>query len=230
MTALNESGTGTAADRAIPVVGRARALSSRLSSILAIALMSVLGVGLLVWYYATMMSRQSAVRTTAQETARHRAQGDAPLPSLGAISPPIADTPGRRQGGTADDGAPVRVDAPVAAVTAPLPATPSFIATGTLIPPGDSQNPPYGSPPVKTPAQIVLERQLGGSPFAAPAASGSPVNPGRPLSALAGSSGTSDKAGTLAYLMQPTLAAAVQAEVLPSMRMLLPKERLKNWS
>ena len=222
MTSLDEPGTGTPVDRAIPVVGRARALSSRLSSILAIALMSVLGVGMLVWYYATMMSRQSAVRTTAQETARHRAQGDAPLPSLGTISAPIPESPVRRPGGTADEGASVRADAPAAALTGP-PPNPSLLGAGTLIPAGESPNPSYANMSVRTSAQTALERQLGGSPFAAQAASVPPVMPVRQQSVPELTPGSSREAGTLAWLMKPTIAAAVQAEMLPSMRMLLPK-------
>ena len=58
------------------------------SSILAVALMSVLGLGSLTWYYANTMTRQSRARQSAQSASANRAQGETALPSLGRIDPP----------------------------------------------------------------------------------------------------------------------------------------------
>ena len=63
-------------------------MQSRLSSVLALSLMSVLGIGSLTWYYANSMTRQSRARQSAQSASASRAQGDTALPSIGRIDPP----------------------------------------------------------------------------------------------------------------------------------------------
>ena len=64
-------------------------MQSRISSVLAIGLMSVLGLGaphLVLRQYA--MTRQSRARSRARKAlSTNRAQGDMPLPSLGRIDP-----------------------------------------------------------------------------------------------------------------------------------------------
>src|SRR5579863_3241842 len=46
-----------AGDRGIPSINRAGSLQSRVSSVLAVGLMSALGLGLLTWYYAKTLTR-----------------------------------------------------------------------------------------------------------------------------------------------------------------------------
>ena len=75
-------------ERDATAVNRAPSVQSRISSVLAIGLMSVLGLGMLTWYYANAMTRQSRARQSAQTMSTSRAQGDMPLPSLGRIDPP----------------------------------------------------------------------------------------------------------------------------------------------
>ena len=75
-------------ERNATAVHRAPSVQSRISSVLAIGLMSVLGLGMLTWYYASAITRQSRARQSAQALSTNRAQGDAPLPSLGRIDPP----------------------------------------------------------------------------------------------------------------------------------------------
>src|SRR5882757_506742 len=65
-------------------------VQSRVSNVLAISLMSVLGLGMLTWYYANAMTRQARARQSVQAASAKRAQGDMPLPSLGRIDPPPA--------------------------------------------------------------------------------------------------------------------------------------------
>src|ERR1700761_39391 len=60
---------------------------SRVSNFLALGLMSVLGLGMLTWYYAHALTRQSRAQRSAQSLSNKRASGDAPLPSLGKIEP-----------------------------------------------------------------------------------------------------------------------------------------------
>jgi hypothetical protein len=80
--------TEVAGERGTTLVNRGASVQSRLSSVLALSLMSVLGIGSLTWYYAHSMTRQSRARQSAQSASMSRAQGDAALPSIGRIDPP----------------------------------------------------------------------------------------------------------------------------------------------
>ena len=75
-------------ERGGATLAHAPSVQSRVSNILAIGLMSVLGLGMLTWYYANAMSRQGRARQSAQALSAKRAQGEMPLPSLGRIDPP----------------------------------------------------------------------------------------------------------------------------------------------
>ena len=77
-----------AGERGLPTVGGAGSVQARVSSIMAIGLMSVLGLGMLGWYYSHAIARQSHAQQSAQAASKSRAQGDAPLPSLGRIDLP----------------------------------------------------------------------------------------------------------------------------------------------
>ena len=75
-------------ERGTTLVNRGVSLQSRLSRVLALSLMSALGLGSLAWYYAHSMTRQSRARQSAQSASASRAQGDTALPSIGRIDPP----------------------------------------------------------------------------------------------------------------------------------------------
>ena len=75
-------------ERGSTLVDRAASVQSRLSSILAVTLMSVLGLGALSWYYANNIARQSRAKERQQSASASHAQGDSSLPSLGRIDPP----------------------------------------------------------------------------------------------------------------------------------------------
>src|SRR3984957_17422655 len=96
-----------AGERGIASVNRARSLQSRVSNVLAIGLMSALGVGLLTWYYANTFSRRARVQESAQAATKSRAQGEMPLPSLGPISMPrvLGPPPAPPADSTANPGA-----------------------------------------------------------------------------------------------------------------------------
>jgi type IV secretion system protein VirB10 len=180
-------------------------IQSRVSNILAISLMSVLGLGMLTWYYANAMTRQSRARQSIQAASAKRAQGDMPLPSLGRIDPPpaAAEPPATPQ------------DQPAFAA---LPAT--TLREIPLAPAPSSA--PYAAPPVKTAAQLELERQLSGAvfspqssvaPVSAPVSSAAPFPPGA----------NPQEPGELGLLLRPNVTTAVRAQVLPTQRLLLPK-------
>ncbi|MGO9934006.1 MAG: type IV secretion system protein VirB10 [Steroidobacteraceae bacterium] len=182
-------------------------LQSRASNILAIGLMSALGLGMLTWYYANALTRQNRARQSVQSSSSKRAQGDLPLPSLGRIDPPP----------------PAAAPAPIpdlAAQPGPLMATPP-----REIPLQPNQpSAAYAPAPEKTPAQVVLERQLSGVAFApqvtssnsAAAAVMMPATAGPPASGL-------QESAELAPLLRPSVTTAVRAQVLPTQRLLLPK-------
>jgi type IV secretion system protein VirB10 len=181
-------------------------VQSRVSNVLAIGLMSVLGLGMLTWYYANAMTRQSHARQSAQALSARRAQGDMPLPSLGRIDPPAAVTE--------------RLPAPQDQLAQ---STSLSVATLREIPLAAAPAAPaYGAPPAKTSAQLTLERQLSGAVFSPqsslPSVS-SPVSSASPPPAGA----ILQEPGELSALMRPSVTTAVRAQVLPTQRLLLPK-------
>jgi len=186
-------------ERDTTAVNRASSVQSRISSVLAIGLMSVLGLGLLTWYYANTMSRQSRARHSAQATSMNRAQGEMPLPDIGRIDPPLLPPPDQLPG-------------------------PASLSPTTLreipLEPGPTTG-AYGASAPKTALQLSLERQLSGVVFSAknfvPTAAGA-VN----VQSAAPPSG-SQEAGELGALLRPGVSAAVRAQVLPTQRLLLAK-------
>jgi type IV secretion system protein VirB10 len=173
----------------------APSVQSRVSNVLAIALMSILGLGMLTWYYANAMTRQSKARQVAQSQSSKRVQGETPLPSLGRIDPP---TPA---------AAAVPAQIPLAAT--PLREIPLQVS--------ESTSPTYAPPVQKTPAQLAQERQLSGAVFSQQ--SSLAANPGltqAPATAAA-------EPGELSAFLKPTATPAVRAQILPTQRLLLPK-------
>jgi type IV secretion system protein VirB10 len=178
-------------------------VQSRVSNVLAISLMSVLGLGMLTWYYANAMTRQSRARQMVQAASAKRAQGDMPLPSLGRIDPPsaAAERPQPQQDQPAL--------APSATTLREIPLAP---APGSVA---------YGAPPVKTAAQLELERQLSGAVFSPQS---SPTPGSAPMSSASFPPGADLKEpGELSALLRPSVTTAVRAQVLPTQRLLLPK-------
>jgi type IV secretion system protein VirB10 len=179
------------------------------SNILAIGLMSTLGVGLLGWYYIHTFSHRTDVKRAAQADSRSQAAGEMPLPSLGRIDPP----------------APA-----VAAVLGPAPELPSAAQSTSDMAAGGI--PPAGGPaqPAAKPAwMLAMERRLAGpvsegpqvkdDSSSAPAVSGESRAPGPTPEDQ--TSGAGDSA--LASLLKPSATPTTRARVLPAQRLLLPK-------
>src|SRR5207302_4113478 len=78
-----------AGDRGIPSINRARSLEARVSSVLALSLMSALGLGLLTWYSARTLTRPAQAQHAAQAAVKSRAQGEMALPRLPPIAAPL---------------------------------------------------------------------------------------------------------------------------------------------
>jgi type IV secretion system protein VirB10 len=197
---MNESDAGREGvdgERDTTAVNRATSIQSRVSSILAVGLMSFLGLGMLTWYYANALTRQSRARQGAQIQATSRAQGEMTLPSLGRIDPPPPDLP----------------SSPVLLNPTNLPEIPLAVsaASGTTV--------SGSTPPVKTPEQLAMERQLSGSVYSPQSAV---LNGENAMSRQAPQSGI-QQPGELAALLRPSISTAVRAEILPTQRLLLPK-------
>jgi len=192
-------------ERESTAVNRSLSLQSRISSVLAMGLMSVLGLGSLTWYYAHAMTLQGRARQVAQASSSNSAQGEMPLPSLGRIDPPMISP---------------AIEATHLPPDLPSPPIPMGASSLREIPleagPASSA---YGAPPPKTAEQLEQERQLSGVVFSAQ--SGVPIaaagaNIPAPAAGLA-------QDGELGPLLRPGVSAAVRAQVLPTRRLLLPK-------
>lgn len=176
----------------------APSVQTRISNLLAIGLMSVLGLGMLTWYYANAMTRQGRARASVQASSAKRAQsGDLPLPSLGRIEPPVTEK------------APQQDPVPAAAATLTTPLREIPLETAPAVP-GNS------AIPAKTPEQLTLERQLSGAVFSQSSVPTVPAAGASPTAAA-------QEPGELSALLRPNVTTAVSAQVLPTQRLLLPK-------
>jgi type IV secretion system protein VirB10 len=219
-TDLNEE--AIPGDRGIPSINRVRSMQSRVTSVLAISLMTVLGAGLLTWYYSRALTRPAAAQHAAQASAKSRAQGEMPLPSLGVIQAPYLHK----------ESAPPAPSEPSAVEQILGPAPPLPPAAVMPSPAAISSAP--GAPSVKSPGELAFERRLAGPAFAHlskdDSATPSATSPQGPESladasvhpGVAGTSEGADRASLNTFL-KPTVTPAVAASVLPTRRFLLGK-------
>ncbi len=186
-------------ERSTALVGAARSLQSRASSVFACALMITLGVGALSWYYAHALTRQTHARQAAQATSASRAQGEMPLPALGPIEPVVSAARAEAAPAAAalpEAREPAVADPPSEPASAPLMA----VGPGAALP--------------HTPAQVARDRRLSGLVFTreaalsgrgarhaprVPSVASPPVQPQRTQP---------EPAGALAALLQPAPTAA----------------------
>ena len=207
-------------ERSIASVNAPSSLQTRISHLLAMGLMSTLGLALLGWYYAHTWTHQAQARKVAENTSRNQAAGEMALPSL-KIDPP----------------------SPVAAqILGPPPALPATSAEASATP-GQTATlgPAAGNPqgfPTKSPWQLALERRLAGPVSTGPAVSmtpavgttpaigpvsGAPTADAKP-SPSGEEPGSAAPADTpLSTSLRPSVAPAARARVLPAERLLLPK-------
>jgi len=195
--------TGIEGERAASAVQRPPSLQSRLSNLLAFGLMAAIGLGLLGWYYGRVMTSRSDARTAAESSARSRTEGEINLRPLGRVDPPALVQN-------------VLGDAPEEPPSEDLPEA-------WLRPAEDppmTRSPAYALPP-EEPRDLRLERQLSGRAFVTRADGSGGLADTEPV----GSTGGEGPApvGDLDALLRPSVTPAVQAQVLPTRRMLLPK-------
>jgi type IV secretion system protein VirB10 len=233
---------GVAGERGIPSVNRVRSMQSRVTSMLAIGCLSLIGFGLLGWYYTQALTRQHRAVQAAESHVTERARSEMTLPPLGHLTPPRVlapqSVPPSSTLETLVGSAPEVPESAPAATSSPYPGSPPVYGPSGA---------PYGAQAEKSPAQLATDRRLGGPIFSArpvrtPAigadtASGSsgapawtePTSAGG-LAAAASIPGgavpvaqTTSDPGTLSPHLRASLTPAVQAQVLPTQRFLLPK-------
>src|SRR5205807_2839121 len=145
-----------AGDRGIPSLEGARSVQARVSRLLAVSFMSVLGAGLLTWYYARTLSHPGEVRRSAQTAVKARAQGEMTLPPLGPIPMPRLEK-------DPASSPPVPAPDPGAAERLLGPAPP--LSPAGAVPVAPSTPAAAGNQP-KSRAALALERRLNGPAFA----------------------------------------------------------------
>jgi type IV secretion system protein VirB10 len=224
MTSREESDVGAVqGERSVAQVSAKTSLQSRMSSLLAAGLMGALGLSALTWYYASTFTRRSNARAAVQTTTANRVQGEMTLPSLGRIVPPPTES-------VPATASPAESLVPAISADVPLPETrlPPTAPTAVRRTVGvQDAGQPAGSP--KTVGQLTRERRLSGTVFAreatppsTPVAEQSAVvsSDGRP-SEFSASRGEPDS--ILPALLRPATTTALQAQLLPAARFLLPK-------
>ena len=191
-------------ERGVSAVQRPPSLQSRLSNFLALGLMGTLGVGFLGWYYAKTLGTRSNAHLAALSAVKEKAKGDINLRPLGRVDPPVNASPPSAYTLQEILGAPP--DAPPN--TSPLGSGGATYATATP-----------AAVAAKTPRELLMERQLAGPAFAA---SDSRVTG---LTEDGGPHGAAENAagGDLDKLLRPRITPAVNAQMLPTRRLLLPK-------
>jgi type IV secretion system protein VirB10 len=215
-----------AGDRGIPSINRAGSLQSRVSSVLAVGLMSALGLGLLTWYYAKTLTRPAQAQRAAQAAVKSRAQGEMALPHLPPITAPVLRADPPSPPAAPSDGEASAVER----ILGSAPSLPPEVPAGTavLAAAGAAQ-----TPPVKSPGELAFERRLAGPAFARASndeehAEPALAGPGPDVATYSASRPGSweearEASPALNGLLRPTVTPAVAASLLPTRRFLLAK-------
>jgi type IV secretion system protein VirB10 len=238
-----------AGERGIPSVNRVRSMQSRVTTLLAFGCVSVMGLGLLGWYYTKALTRQHRTEERAQSASKERARGEMTLPPLGHLEPPRLATP-------APSPATSDRNTTVEDILGPRPELPASAAAGTPLAPGAystaySASTPnvYSSPATKTPAQLAFERRLSGPVFSSGASATGPDAASSATPYVRATAGTADAPAAVSAaamakgppgvapqtnpssaavdamgtLLQARVTSAESAKVLPTQRFLIPK-------
>jgi type IV secretion system protein VirB10 len=209
--------SGIEGDRGIASVNQPLSLQLRLSNVLAIGLMLVLGLGFLTWYYTQAFARQAKARQAAQSAVRERAQVEMALPPLGRVDPPESSM------AEAFMGPPPPLPRAATAGFHRGAENPYATASGAAL--------EGGANPARS-----MDRRLAGPVFS--------NSSERPMSAAAPAAGESEEGGAgdpgssevrpsmgssagaareIGGWLHPTVTVAARARVLPTQEMLLPK-------
>lgn len=198
------------------IASRARSLQSRMASLLAAALMTSVGAGMLAWYYAQALSRPAAAHALGRDSLPPPVGEGLALPTFAApaagmrvLTAPAASVP---------PAAPVAASSPAVAQAAPgLPYLPLLGPPLARAPAGFTGG--EGARPQSSARQQPLDRRLSGEVFAAVGAGA----PAPVAAAQAQAPETGPRGDALQTLLRPALLSAAHAQILPTRRLLLPK-------
>ena len=222
---------GILGERGRSIVAGARSLQSRMTSLLAAALMISVGAGMLTWYYAEALSRPA--RPPVHVSLPEAAGEGVTLPTFGPVALPrvpgsLAAVPSPSSVSTGTAPLPPEEPSRIVAMSAdPLLHPPLVRAMGGL--PRS-----YGALPQPSPRQRALDRRLSGQVFDGGSSSTSTdvatgSNRDSPVATLpsGGAPPTVPVAGShgdaLETLLRPSVLNATRAQLLPMQRLLLPQ-------
>lgn len=200
-------------ERGVASISGTRSLQSRVSNLLAASLMGVLALGFLAWYYTQTFAGRSRAEAAQASKTKHQTQGEMTLPPLGRVDPPLAEK--------------------ILGPPPELPPVPAYRLNGfegheTQL---YSSHNTQGTPTARE--QQAPDRRLAGPVFmlaSTGATAPSDHGIGDTVDGIASGRVPADRpqdissvSGELEGLLTPTSTPAVQAKVLPTQRLLLPK-------
>jgi type IV secretion system protein VirB10 len=219
--------SGTSVERGLPSVNRSASLQQRVSRVMAFALMGVVGLGMLTWYYTHALHRGStpAVRTTVRG-----AETEMALPALGRVAAPARTT----ASSVPIEGAAATQDAGRAGyVIGNLAGEPPPLGALAASDPGSQSSrlgameasPPLTGTPDRRLTGMVFAGNSGTSPSMLSAPLGDSALPGASPESSAGSTdaGALTTAQSFSQQLKTPLTSAVIARRLPTQRMLLAR-------
>lgn len=229
-------------ERGIPSVNRERSIHARVTNALAIGVMVVLGLGFLSYYYSSAFKRRADEDQRVKDGVASKAAGEMKLPPLAPIEPPQrigAPALAAHVLGPAPD---LPKQPQTMAPRATSEAASGLPVSGFAHTNAQSGAAQPGLQPPLSPEEIATLRRLNGPVLYRSSAIGSvalgngatAVTPSQAadsqspgsmpvLVGAASASGGSAGNASLGGLLQATPTPAVQAQVLPTKRLLLPK-------
>jgi type IV secretion system protein VirB10 len=214
-TVRSAGGASVLGERDIPSVNQQRSLQNRVNNSLALMVVTLVGGGFLYFYYSNLSHKQADAKAKVVQERTAKATGEMKLPPLGTVEGPQA---------AATDSTMPPDRGPTALGDVLGPAPPLGAAVGAPGTPSAAAAAVDNGPPVKSAAQLALERELTPSVFLRSSEMASVTGGGAgvlPVSDSLGSSGTDH--GRLASYLSPSVAAATRAQVLATRRFIIPK-------
>jgi len=205
-------GASVPGERDIPSVNQQRSLQNRVNNLLALIVVTLVGGGFLYFYYSNLSHKQADAKAKVVQERTAKTNGEMKLPPLGAVESP--------QAATTDSSVPPD-RGPTALEDVMGPAPPLGSVEGTSGAGTSAATVAASGPPVKTTAQLALERQLTPSVFLRSSETVPGIGTGTPVGSEPASAGT--ERGQLASYLTPSAASATRAQILATRRFIIPK-------
>ena len=206
------SGASLPGERDIPSVNQQRSIQNRVNNLLALIVVTLVGGGFLYFYYSNLSHKQADAKAKVVQERAAKTNGEMKLPPLGAVE--------SAQAATTDSSVPPD-RGPTALEDVMGPAPPLGSVEGTSGAGTSAATAAASGPPVKTTAQLALERQLTPSVFLRSSETVSGVGTGAQVGSEPASAGT--ERGQLASYLSPSAASATRAQILATRRFIIPK-------